>query len=267
MQLDFRNIEGVPDYSVHVLDIKRAHVALVIPVINEGSRLTSQLSKICSEAFDIDVIIADGGSSDHSTEHQLLSSLNVRALLTKIGSGTLSAQLRMAFHWTHLEGYDFVITMDGNDKDDANGVMSILSALELGFDFVQGSRFIQGGRAINTPKSRLLAIKFLHAPITSLAARFHFTDTTNGFRGFSMKSVIDERVSIFRSEFDSYQLLAYLPVRMSRMGFSVTEVPVTRRYPESGHIPTKIHGLRSHFNLFKILLSASIGMYNPKKDK
>jgi dolichol-phosphate mannosyltransferase len=259
------DVYGIPSYKAIELGPRLSNAALVIPVINEGVKLTSQLSQLRSAGFNVDVIVADGGSADGSTGIDLLKSQGVRALLTKVGSGRLSAQLRMAFYWCQQEDYKYVVTMDGNGKDDIEGVVKILSALESGYDFVQGSRFIQGGLAVNTPKSRLLAIKLLHAPITSLAAGFTFTDSTNGFRGFSLKALMDERVSILRPVFDSYELLAYLPIRLAKVGFSVTEIPVVRRYPSSGQIPTKIHGLSAHVALFKILLRAAFGVFNPDK--
>ena len=52
-----------------------------------------------------------------------------------------------------------------------------IKKLEEGYDFIQGSRFIEGGQAINTPISRHLAVKFIHAPVISFTAKEKFTDT------------------------------------------------------------------------------------------
>ena len=72
---------------------------LVIPVINEGERLRRQLERIAAAAPEIDIMIADGGSTDHSLDPAVLAGLGVRALLTKTSEGKLSAQLRMAYNW------------------------------------------------------------------------------------------------------------------------------------------------------------------------
>ena len=45
--------------------------------------------------------------------------------------------------------------MDGNGKDGADGVFGILSALEDGFDFVQGSRFVKVELAVHSCQSLL----------------------------------------------------------------------------------------------------------------
>jgi dolichol-phosphate mannosyltransferase len=185
-------------------------------------------------------------------------------VLVKRGPGKLSAQLRMGFAFALTEGYDGVITVDGNGKDDVSALPRFVAELDAGAGFVQGSRFVPGGQAINTPRERLLAIKLVHAPVTSLAARRRYTDTTNGFRGHSRALLSDPRVAPMRRVFDTYELLAYLPVRAARLGYRCTEVAVTRAYPADGAIPTKIHGRRGQFELVKILARAALGRYSPK---
>jgi dolichol-phosphate mannosyltransferase len=105
----------------------------------------------------------------------------------------------MAFDYCIREGYEYVITMDGNDKDGEDGIELIRKTLLGGFDFVQGSRFVRGGEAINTPLSRLLAIRLIHAPITSIGARFWYTDTTNGFRGHSANLIRSPKMGVFET--------------------------------------------------------------------
>ena len=252
----------VPQYFVSNLRTKKFKFCLVIPVLNEGDRLLKQLQILKSMKYSVDVIIADGGSSDNSIDEVTLFELNVSTLLKKIGIGKLSSQLRMAFDFALSEGYEGVITIDGNGKDGVEALEKIIFKLESGFDFIQASRFIKGGESVNTPLVRFLAIRCLHSPITSLAARFRFTDSTNGFRGHSRKLLTDTRINLFRDIFDTYELIAYLPIRAARLGFKCVEIPARREYPNRGDIPTKIHGLRAHFQLIKILFYAAFGRYN-----
>ena len=228
---------SVPQGDVHVLRERGSRYCVLIPVINEGERILGQLAR--------------------------LRELGVRALLVKRDAGKLSAQLRMGFAFALAEGYDGVITVDGNGKDDVAAMPRFVAALDAGADFVQGSRYVPGGQAINTPRERHLAIKLFHAPVTSLAARRRFTDTTNGFRGHSRALLADPRVAPMRDVFDTYELLAYLPIRAARLGRTCTEVPVTRAYPTGEDIPTKIHGRGAQLDLVKILGRAAIGRYDP----
>ena len=195
-----------------------------------------------------------------------MSAHGPRAVLVKSGKGALSAQLRMAFAWCLQEGYKGVIIIDGNGKDGVKAIPEFVRHLEEGWDFVQGSRYVAGGQALNTPLDRHLAVRLLHAPLISLAARFRYTDTTNGFRGFSARFLSDPRVSVFRDVFDTYNLHYYLSVRAPRLGFRVCEIPVTRSYPTRGRTPTKISGIRGRVTILRQLMLAVCGRYNPPSD-
>lgn len=253
----------VPECEVTEFHAKSCSYALVIPVIDEGDRLIRQLSELATARYPVDIIVADGGSRDGSTSPSLLSQMGVGVLITTSDAGGLSAQLRAAYHYCMEVGYSGVITMDGNGKDCISGVPRIIDALNRGFDYVQGSRFRPGGRAINTPWMRLLAIRLIHSPLTSIAAQSFITDSTNGFRGYSADLLSDSRVSIFRDVFRSYELIAYLPIRAGRLRFEITEVPVVRTYPSQGPVPTKIHGTRAHARMLNILMRAVFGQYDP----
>ena len=66
---------------------------------------------------------------------------------------------------------------------------------------MQGSRFIPGGHAINTPKTRYAAVRLIHAPIISAAAHQWFTDTTNAYRAYSREYLTHPDVQPLRDVF------------------------------------------------------------------
>ena len=180
----------IPAHDLLELRPKSQRYALVIPVVNEGERIRRQLRNIAALGPRVDVVIADGGSDDGSVAEEFLRQVGVRALLIKRGPGRLSAQLRMAYAWCLDQGYEGIVTVDGNDKDDLDAVDRFVGKLEDGYDLVQGSRYLPGGAAINTPLDRKLAGRLLHAPLVSWAAGFRYTDTTNGFRGYSARFLL-----------------------------------------------------------------------------
>jgi dolichol-phosphate mannosyltransferase len=57
-------------------------------------------------ASTVDIIIADGGSTDGSLDLSFLEDNSIRALLTKTDTGKLSAQMRMAFDYLLREKYE-----------------------------------------------------------------------------------------------------------------------------------------------------------------
>ena len=256
---------GVPDYEVCFTKEKTSDFALVIPVINEGERIAKLLQSIKDKAIEktCDVIICDGGSTDGSLEEEKLKHFGVATLLLKKGVGKLSSQLRCAYHFALELGYKGILTIDGNNKDDPTPIPSFIEKLKEGYDFVQASRFITGGEAVNTPASRTAAIRLLHAPLLSFASGFHWTDTTQGFRAYSARLLADSRVAIFRDVFKNYELLAYLSYRAPKLGFRCIEMPSRRVYPK-GAVPTKISFLRGNAEVFNVLVKACLGKYDPK---
>lgn len=261
----YDGLRGVPRFECEELAQKAFKYCVLIPIINEHGRIEIELERAQKHGVDqlCDIVICDGGSTDGSVELEGLRKSGINTLLVKKDTGKQGAQLRMGFWWALQRGYSGFITIDGNNKDSIEDVPKFIDKLEAGFDFVQGSRFIEGGKAINTPLSRDLAVKLLHAPIISLTAKHRFTDTTNAFRGYSRKYIEDERVQIFREVFASYELLAYLSVRASQLGLRVCEVPVTRAYPSGEKTPTKISGFKGNFHLLQILINNLMGKYNP----
>ncbi len=262
----FHSAWQVPTAEIIELGPRRNPYALCIPVINEGDRIKRQLVEMKDKGicFQCDVLILDGGSSDGSMDPDLLRSLGVRALLIKTGPGKLSAQLRMGYAYALFQGYKGVITVDGSHKDGVDAIPDFIRELEAGYDLIQGSRYVPGGQAINTPWMRHLAVRWIHVPLSNLAAGFRYTDTTNGFRGYSRKLLLNPAVQPFRDIFSGYELIAYLSVRAPRTGHRVKEIPVLRRYPARGEVPTKISPIRGNWHLFAILFKVLLGRFNPK---
>ncbi len=254
----------IPTFETQVFSPRAQRYAICIFVINEGERVQKQLRKMAPLTASMDIIIADGGSTDGSLEPAFLKDCQVRALLTKRGPGKLSAQMRMALAWCMDEGYEGVIVVDGNGKDDTSAATRFAEALDAGFDHVQGSRYIPGGVAINTPASRHWGVKLLHAPLIAGVSGFPYTDTTNGFRAYSRRFLLDPRIQPFRQVFERYELHYYLAIRAATLGFKVKEVPVTRAYPKGEATPTKISPIKGNLLVLQTLFRACRGYYDPQ---
>lgn len=257
--------EGVPQFKCTEFDGKKKDYTVLIPIINEGDRIYRELirAKKNNVSGHADIVICDGGSTDGCTNEARLKKLDVNTLLVKQDAGRQGAQLRMGIWWALQRGYKGIITIDGNNKDSIEDVPNFIEKLEEGYDLIQGSRFIKGGNAVNTPFIRTVSVKLIHAPIISLTARQRFTDTTNAYRGYSARYLRDERVQPLRDIFMTYELLAYLSVRATQIGMRACEIPVTRAYPQKGKTPTKISFIKGNSELMKILLRNACGAYNP----
>ncbi len=258
--------KGVPKFKCTEYAEKTKEYVVLIPIINEGDRIHKELFRAKRNTISeyADIVICDGGSSDGCTDEKKLKKLDVNTLLVKLDIGKQGAQLRMGIWWALQRGYKGIITIDGNNKDSIEDVPYFIEKLGEGYDLIQGSRFIKGGRAINTPFIRTVSVKFIHAPIISLTAHHRFTDTTNAFRGYSSRYLRNKQVQPLRDIFMTYELLAYLSVRATQIGMRACEIPVTRAYPQKGKLPTKISFFKGNSELMKILFKNAFGIYAPK---
>ena len=262
----YENIKGVPKFEAKEYVQKNSKYCVLIPIINEGERIKLELERAKKADIDhiVDIIICDGGSTDGSTSDTIMTEMSVNTLLTKRGAGKQGAQFRMGIYFALERNYDGIITIDGNNKDSIEDIPRFIEKLEEGYDLIQGSRFIKGGKAVNTPVIRWFAVRLIHAPVISLTAKKWYTDTTNAYRGYSRKYLTHSAVKPLRDIFQTYELLAYLSTRANQLGLKSCEIPVARIYPAQGKTPTKIKGFSGNNKLLKILFANLRGKYLPE---
>jgi dolichol-phosphate mannosyltransferase len=256
----------LPESETYEFFPKHYKYCVCIFVINEGEKLYKQLKNMKYLSKEIDIVIADGGSTDGSMDHEKLKSFNVNTLLIKKGVGRLGTQMRMAYAWALKRDYEGVVVIDGNGKDSFEDIPNFITKLDEGYDHIQGSRFIPGGHHENTPLLRLIGLKLLHVPLMRFASGFKYTDTTNGFRAYSARLLFDPRIAIFREIFDGYELHYYLAIKAAKCGFKCIEIPVTRKYPSTGKTPTKISPIKGNLQVIERLVSVVVGKYDKKED-
>lgn len=252
----------VPNFEILELRQKKSKYCICIPVLNEGEKIKKQLKRMLPFSHLADIIIADWGSTDGSTDSKFLKEMKVRTRLTLKDKGRQGTQLRMAFAYALNQGYEGIIQIDGNNKDGVEAAPQFIKALDEGFDYTQGSRFIKGGKAVNTPFIRWLAVKFIGSPLLSFGARRWYTDITNGFRGYSKKYLTHPQVQPFREIFVGYELNMYLTVRANQLGLKTQEIPVARIYP-LGKVPTKISFFKGNLTFLLVIIKTAFGFYAP----
>lgn len=264
MRNNKKSLKGwqLPKFKISEFRKKSTKYCICVPVLNEGEKIKKQLESMQPYSKMADIIIADWGSTDGSTDPKFLKKMNVKTLLTMQSPGRQGTQLRMGFSYALKQGYEGIIQIDGNNKDGVGAIPNFKKALDAGFDYIQGSRYIKGGKGVNTPFLRWWAVRFLGSPILSFGAGYWYTDITNGFRGYSRHYLMHPKVKPFRDCFIGYELNMYLTVRANQLGLRTKEIPVARIYPK-GKVPTKISFLKGNFKFLTAMLKAAFGLYNP----
>jgi dolichol-phosphate mannosyltransferase len=129
------------------------------------------------------------------------------------------------------KNYDIAIVMAANGKDQPCEIPRLLAPIIVrGFDYVQGSRFLPGGKPVKTPFLRGIFAK-LYPYFWTLITSKRCTDVTNGFRAYRLSVFKDPNINLNQNWLDGYQLEYYLHYKVLTLGYRVKEVPVSKVYP------------------------------------
>ena len=76
------NLNGVPDYTAVEFEGRRHDYCLLIPVINEGARILTELGRAQKAGIDqlCDIVICDGGSTDGSMKRETLGGGDIKLM-------------------------------------------------------------------------------------------------------------------------------------------------------------------------------------------
>jgi len=206
----------------------------------------------------VDQFIAiNDGSTDRGPE--ILRSHGVKVLdQPRCGVG---ACIKRAIKHAEDEGYDILVVMAGNNKDNPAEIPRLLEPIvEHRFDYVQGSRFLPGGSSPNLPMFRLLSIKLLSF-IFKLYTGKSSTDLTNGFRAYRLALFDDPRINPWQDWLDGYELEYYIHWKAYKCGYRVGEIPVTKTYPTGKGVSyTKIPPFVGWWHMLRPFFLLSLGL-------
>ena len=216
--------------SVDPVQDRRQKVALVIPVYNEERIIGDLIDRIPREHVDV-IICVDDGSTDRSPQILAERDIEVVRHETKYYTG---AAIRDGIHRARELGMDVVVIMAGNGKDDPMQIPEVVApVLNEGIDYVQGSRYLEGGNSSwkTLPRHRKFATK-LYPFLLKLVTGFPATEGTNGFRAYKLSIFDDPQIDIDQSWLDE-NLEYYIGLRVLQCGYKVKEVPVRKIYPDT----------------------------------
>ena len=231
-------------------------VLLMFPVYNEGPKLTQLAGKLRDGLVD-KVIAVNDGSTDEGPE--ILRAYGVE-VVDQPHTG-LGASIKRAVRYAREHGYDILVIMAGNNKDDPAETPRLVEPIvHEGVDYVQGSRFLPGGSSPNLPLFRWVSIKLLSLLFTIYSFK-RCTDLTNGFRAYRISLLDNPRIDIAQDWLDTYEYELYVHWKAYTLGYKVKEVPVTKAYPEEKGVEyTKISPITGWWRMLRpiVLLALRI---------
>ncbi len=209
---------------------------VTVLTFNEGEKLKKLYADFPKEK-NYDILFVNDGSTDKTEQFLKEKNLTYLNHTTNLGVG---AGIRTATAYANDHGYNAIVIMAGNGKMLPSEINRLIEPLQNNSaDYVQGSRYLDGGDAPHLPAFRNIAIK-LFTGMTNLILGFKGTDITCGFRAYRLSIFENEQIDIHQEWLGQYEMEYYIHFKVIKTGFRVVEVPVSMVYPKEGKNYTKI---------------------------
>ncbi len=231
-------------------------VAVVIPALNEAGKIGRVLDKMPKDGRFEAIVVDDGSSDGTGDEARRHGAAVIVRHESRIGVG---GAIREGWRVGVERDRPYLAVISGDDQHEPSELGPALDRLiESGADYVQGSRWIAGGRVLGPTGGRGFGTR-LYSVVFSLLVGRRVTDATNGFRVFRRELLEDALMNVDQDWLTSYDLEPYVLYKAIRRGYRVVEVPCTVRYHSTeGH--TKMRGIRDWWRLFRPALLLRTGV-------
>ncbi len=223
---------------------------IVIPVLNEEKRIESgvlELEKFISSSLkekEIKIIIADGGSSDKTTEiveklQKKFPNLYLKKMETK-GKGFQVTK-------TFAEEYaDFFIQLDIDMPVPSEYIKDLMFWLEKDYDMVIGSRLKKESKTERSVHRKI--ISFGYSSLVRFIFQTSIMDYQCGFKGFNAKKI----KTILPIKEEKYAFDTELIIKGLKAGFKIKEIPVEWQEKPGSKMNVFKHGFQMFFSLLKL---------------
>ncbi len=208
---------------------------VIIPSCHNTKQLVNVLANFQEKVADEICVIIDCATTNDIEQIQKAAPSNLMPLHI-IANGErkgVGVAIRDGVEYAINKEYDVAIVMAGNGKDQPNEIPRLLTPiLREKYDYVQGSRFLNGGKAVKNPFFRRMFSR-LFPFVWTMFTKCRCTDVTNGFRAYRLNLFRDKRINIGQSWLDGYELEYYIHYKVITLGYRMKEVPVSKIYPFS----------------------------------
>jgi dolichol-phosphate mannosyltransferase len=237
-------------------------IGVVMPVYGESDTICWVLGRFRKGLVSTICLVVDvplRRDMEKTREAARQSGITVHIIKNAQRTG-VGSSLRQGLRYLAETKHDIAVIMAGNGKDDPTEINRLVAPVIGGeCDYVQGSRYVPGGRKSRMPFVRVVFNR-VYPLVWSVLTQRRCTDVTNGFRCYNLDILADHRVNLDQDWLDGYSLEYYLHYKVLALGYRVKEAPVSKTYPfgnRGGY--SKIQPLKDWWPIISPLLLLFLG--------
>ena len=197
---------------------------VVIPTYNERDNIERLVGEILVQDVDIDALIVDDNSPDGTGEVvDRMVAVNPRIhVIHRAGKLGLGSAYREGFKYALGKGAEHIVQMDADFSHDPAMLTVFLEKIRE-YDFVVGSRYLNGVSVVNWPIRRLI-LSYCANIYTRMVTGLTISDCTGGFKCFR-RNVL-ESIELDKIKSDGYSFQIEMNYRCVEKGFRAGEIPI-----------------------------------------
>jgi dolichol-phosphate mannosyltransferase len=236
---------------------KSRSIFLITAAYNEEGKIGEVVRRTPRDIVDT-VFVVDDGSTDATASEARRYGAEVVSLDRVSGAGFA---VRLGLREAQRRGMDIAVIIAGNNKDAPEEITRLLDPIcDAKCDFVIGSRFLDGGGyGGDMPLYRKIATR-LHPLLVSVFCSKRISESSNGYRAINISVLGDPRIDLYQKWLNGYQLEVYLLMKLLKLGYRTTEVPVTKIYPHRSKGNTKMRPLVDWWHMLSPVFIVGLGL-------
>jgi dolichol-phosphate mannosyltransferase len=207
-------------------------IGVIIPVYGDSDSVCWILGRFTQSLVNTICLVVDVPLKrvmDKIRETAKQTGITVHIIKNRHRTG-VGSSLRQGLAYLLSTEHDIAVIMAGNGKDDPAEIDRVIEPVVQGeCDYVQGSRYLPGGKRSRMPLTRIVFNR-LYPLIWTILTQRKCTDVTNGFRCYRLNVLRDHKIDLDQDWLDGYSLEYYLHYKALTLGYKVKEVPVSKIY-------------------------------------
>ncbi|HEY3294202.1 MAG TPA: polyprenol monophosphomannose synthase [bacterium] len=197
---------------------------VVIPTYNERDTVDAILDAVLAQNLGLDVLFVDDNSPDGTAKRikeRAAADPHVK-LIERPGKMGLGTAYVAGFKYAIANGYDVVFEMDADFSHDPSALPVMMEKIK-DYDFVLGSRYVNGISVVNWPLRRLLLSTFA-SKYTRVITGMPIMDPTGGYKCFRVDVL--KAIDLDRVKSGGYSFQIEMNFKAWKKGFRWVEVPI-----------------------------------------